>query len=184
MPMLKKARRIEGKNIFLRDVTEDDAAFIFNLRSDPVKRQFISAGAQTVEDQAQWLRGYAGRTDQAYFIICDKNGERLGCLRMYDADERSYCWGSWLMVSGLSPLVSMESVLLLYAYGKLLGFTDVRVDARKDNTYVWRFHEKFSAAVLVEETDLDRFYEVKGEVIDALLAKYAHLVPQPLDVTY
>lgn len=47
------------------------------------------------------------------------------------------------MIGGLSPLISIESALLVYAYGKYLGFKEARIDVRKENNHVWNFHEKF-----------------------------------------
>lgn len=101
---------------------------------------------------------------------------------MYDPDERSYSWGSWLLIDGLSPFVAMESVLMVYAYGRFLGFEDARIDVRNDNTAVWKFHERFSGAELVRQGEVDRSYVVKRAAIDALLARYPQLVSDPLRV--
>jgi len=53
----------------------------------------------------------------------------LGCLRVYDAVGDSYCWGSWLMVDGLGPLVSIEAVLLVYAYANTASASGARASA-------------------------------------------------------
>lgn len=181
-PIIKKASLISGLNIDLRDAVVDDAEFILNLRLDPLKSKHLSVTSSKIEDQENWLRSYQIRTDQAYFIVCDKSMNRLGCIRMYDPIKSSYCWGSWLMISGLSPLISIESALLMYAYGKHLGFDEARIDVRKENKFVWNFHERFFSAKRVSETDIDYFYVVKKETIDAMLQKYASLMPNPLAI--
>ena len=181
-PIIKKASSISGVNINLRDAVVDDAQFILNLRLDPLKNKHLSVTSSKIEDQEDWLRSYQIRADQAYFIVCDKSMNRLGCIRMYDPIESSYCWGSWLMISGLSPLVSIESALLMYAYGKYLGFDEARIDVRKENKFVWNFHEKFFSAKRVSETDIDYFYVVDKVTIDAMLIRYANLISNPLIV--
>ena len=76
--------RFVGANLVLRDIEEQDAQFVFDLRTDPVKSRHLSATSGRVEDQVEWIRAYRDKTDQAYFIVCDKDGNRLGCIRMYD----------------------------------------------------------------------------------------------------
>jgi hypothetical protein len=175
-----KAKKIHGKTIYLRDITEDDAKFVFDLRTNPDKNRYLSATSNHLEDQVDWIINYKSKLDQAYFIICDKEDKKLGCIRMYDPVDDSYCWGSWLMVNGLGPLTAIESVLLIYAYGKHLGFSEARFDVLQTNKHTWSFHEKFSSAVLVQQDDVDRSYVVSDETIDKLLTKYRGFVPSPL----
>ena len=182
MAVITKAKRVVGKNLYLRDICEDDAQFVFDLRTDPVKSRHLSATSGRVEDQVNWICSYKDKKDQAYFIVCDKESKRLGCIRMYDPIDNSYCWGSWLMLDGLGPLVAIESALLVYSYGVFLDFTEARIDVRQRNESVWKFHEKFSGAELINEDDLDRFYIVKAEKISRMLAKYGEFLTSPLVV--
>jgi RimJ/RimL family protein N-acetyltransferase len=180
MKSIIKAKRVFGKNLYLRDITEDDAKFVFDLRTNPEKNRYLSATSGRLEDQVNWIINYKSKNDQAYFIVCDKDGNKLGCIRMYDPIDDSYCWGSWLMINGLGPLVAIESALLIYAYGKNLGFNEARIDVRQANEYVWKFHEKFSSAALVKQDDVDRYYVVSKDKIDRLLAKYSDFLSNPL----
>jgi RimJ/RimL family protein N-acetyltransferase len=182
MAVIRKAKRVAGRNLFLRDISERDAKFVFDLRADPVKSRHLSATSGRVEDQVSWIRDYKERSDQAYFIISDNQNNSIGCIRMYDPVGDSYRWGSWLMVDGHGPLVAIESALLLYSYGVFLGFSEAHIDVRQDNESVWRFHEKFSGAELIRENDFDRCYVVKGEKIDRMLAKYRNFLTSPLVV--
>lgn len=177
-----KAKKVVGANLYLRNILEGDAEFVFDLRLDPLKSKYLSATSGRLEDQINWIRNYNSKTDQAYFIVCDKLGNRLGCIRMYDPIGDSYCWGSWLMINGLGPLVAIETALLVYAYGKYLGFNEARIDVRQANEHVWKFHEKFSSAKLVNQDHADRYYIVDKEKIDHLLVKYKNFVTDPLTV--
>lgn len=184
MAVITKAKRVVGKNLYLRDICEDDAQFVFDLRTDPVKSRYLSATSGRVEDQVNWIRSYKDKRDHAYFIVCDKESNRLGCIRMYDPIENSYCWGSWLMLDGLGPLVAIESALLVYSYGSYLGFTEARIDVRQRNDSVWKFHEKFAGAELIKQDDLDRFYVVKAKKISRMLEKYSEFLTSPLAVEH
>jgi RimJ/RimL family protein N-acetyltransferase len=181
-PVLRKARSVRGANLLLRNATPNDAEFILSLRLDPAKNRHIQPTSPRLADQMEWLTRYEAATDQAYFVVCDGAETRIGCVRLYDPAGRSYCWGSWLMVSGLSPLVSIEANLLVYAYGDWLGFNEVRLDVRRDNEAVWKFHEKFSGAIRVGETELDYLYLIGQVQIQALLQRYRHLLTTPLAV--
>ncbi len=184
MTSINRAKRVVGKNIILREVTEGDAKFIFDLRTDPLKSLHISPTDGGVEDQVNWIKNYKQKSDQAYFVIVDQNEVRLGCVRLYDPRGDTYCWGSWLMASGLGPLVAMESALLVYAFGLALGFNDARVEVRRENESVWRFHEKFAGAQLISETDLDRCYLVSFDQVNELLRKYSNFLTSPLHVEW
>lgn len=182
MVKLAKAKSVVGKNLYLRDIIEDDAEFILDLRTDPIKSKYLHATSDRLEDQVSWIRKYTSKTDQAYFVVCDKSDKRLGCIRMYDPIGNSYCWGSWLMVDGLGPLAAVESSLLVYAYGKHLGFKEARIDVRQANRDVWKFHEKFASAKLIKQDDNDRHYIVEEDRINSLLNKYGSFITNPLVV--
>ena len=177
-PQIKKTERIWGAHITLRNVDEDDAAFIFGLRTDPIKGRYLSDTPGSVDDQIDWILRYLSGDGQAYFIICDQSDQRLGCVRMYNASDSSYEWGSWLLSDGVSPIAALESVLLIYAYGKNLGFTEARIEVRQDNRSVWLFHEKVAGATLIGQTEGDRFYLMSGSAIDLLLEKFRHLISE------
>ena len=183
-PSIKKARSVQGLHLVLQDASVEDAAFILNLRMDPIKSQYMSATSAKLEDQIDWLKSYQRSRDQAYFTIRDKSMNRLGCIRMYDPVEDSYCWGSWLMINGLPPMVAIEAALLVYAYGKYLGFKEARIGVRKESKPVWSFHEKFFSAERVNETELDYLYAVRKSSIESILKKYAHLLTNPLEVEH
>lgn len=179
MNLILKAKRVYGKNLYLRDITEDDAKFVFELRTNKDKNRYLSETSSQLQDQVNWIENYKFKSDQAYFIVCNQDGKKLGCIRMYDPIDDSYCWGSWLMIKGLGPLVAIESAILIYAYGKNLGFREARIDVRQENDHVWNFHEKFSSAVLVKQDSLDRYYIVREDKIDRILDKYRDFLSNP-----
>ena len=44
--------------------------------------------------QAAWMQRYTDDRSQAYFVIETLDGRPLGTVRLYDAREGSFCWGS------------------------------------------------------------------------------------------
>ncbi|MDA8914087.1 GNAT family N-acetyltransferase [Amylibacter sp.] len=173
---LKKEKFLYSKNLILRDADETDAEFILKLRTDPIKSKFLSQTSASIKDQVAWIKSYKNRSDQAYFIIEDRASNKLGCIRIYNPTETSFDWGSWLIIEGAAPYVALESALSIYSYTRRLGFLTAKIDVRKDNLTVWKFHENIFGAVLVSETDLDRFYEVSTEEIDMRLQKYRKIL--------
>lgn len=122
------------------------------------------------------MRAYKTKTDQAYFIIEDKKAEKLGCIRIYSPSGDAFEWGSWLIVDGAAPYVALESALVIYAYARKLGFKKAKIEVRQENTSVWKFHENIFGAVLVDQNEIDRFYEVSDTLIDEKLSKYKRLL--------
>ena len=149
---------IDGKYINLRDVNEEDAEFILSLRTSEKKSMFLHKTQSDLGKQIDYIRRYKTLKDEWYFIIEDKNRNPVGTVRIYDIIGDSFCWGSWLLIDGLSPVVALESALLIYEYAFYqLGFLNVHFDVRKGNVKVQRFHESFGAK-RVGETDLDILY--------------------------
>ena len=79
-------------------------------------------------------------------------------------------------------MASIESALLIYAYGRHLGFEEARIDVYIENKDVCNFHENFFSAELVDETDVQKFYVIRKQTIERLLLKYARLLGNPLKI--
>jgi len=182
IPQLRKAKRITGKTLVLRDATTSDAAFILTLRIDSRKAKHLSSTSPELDKQIGWLEDYAGKSDQAYFIIENRMGEPLGSVRLYDPQGDSFCWGSWILKDGAPQSAAIESALIVYAYAiDHLGFKQAHFDVRKGNESVWRFHERFGAARVVE-TEMDFQYQIGQIEISAARQRYKKYLPEPLTV--
>jgi RimJ/RimL family protein N-acetyltransferase len=171
MPLIQKSDALHGKNLVLRNVTTNDAEFIVSLRTDPRKSKYLSPTSGNIQEQINWLNDYQGSNNQAYFIICNQEGDRLGCIRIYDPKGFNYAWGSWLMIDGLSPNYALEAGALIFSYGKFLGFKTATLDVRKDNESVWRFHENFLGAQRMGEDELSYLLLFDEQAIDANIKK-------------
>lgn len=181
MTIIRKARKVTGNSLTFRDAGVQDAAFIFGLRNDPVKSQHLSTVSALLEDQVAWLERYGASEGQAYFII-EHGGERVGTVRLYDAQGDSFCWGSWILVDQRPRHAALESALMVYSYAMDdLGFLAAHFDVRKANEKVCRFHERLGANK-TGTSELDNFYSMSTHAIRQFLGKYPDLLSGPVRV--
>ncbi|HFS8947075.1 TPA: GNAT family N-acetyltransferase [Enterobacter roggenkampii] len=181
LPVITKCKEIVGRTAILRDADVSDAQFIVQLRNDEKKGRFISATSSDVSAQVNWLNGYKNSTNQAYFIITDMNGKRLGTVRIYDQQEYSFCWGSWILSSEAPSHFAIESALIVYNYALKLGFTSAHFSVTKGNSSVIKFHERFGAN-LKDESEEERFYSISKDSILSSINKYKRFLPDGISI--
>lgn len=166
---------INGKNINLRTVTEEDAEFIYTMRQNKDKTKYLSKVIGTVESQKEWIKNYKQREEdkkEFYFVIESKDKEKLGLVRMYDFQDESFCWGSWLIKEDAPKTTAIESVLQIYEFGFYsLGFERSHFDVRKGNDKVIAFHKRFGAKIVNEDV-LDYFFNFEKSDYEITKEKY------------
>lgn len=173
---IKKARKISGLGIALRDASIKDAEFILSLRMDPRLNRYISKVNGELAQQEAFLESYSRNDDEAFFVIEDEDGCSLGTIRMYDQRDDSFCWGSWIVHPDAPRKTGTRSALLLYYYAfDHLGFKRTHFDVRQLNEAVWKFHEE-CGAVLSRETKLDRFYILAKSTWNEKIVRYSNIL--------
>lgn len=181
-PSIRKSSLIVGNNLVLKNVDKEDAEFILSLRTDNSKNKFLSKTVNDIDIQLDYIDKYQHDDNQAYFIILDKNNNKIGTVRLYSPIENLFCWGSWILVNGCNYSYSIESALIVYSYGLFLGFNGAYFDVRNRNFSVKKFHERFGAKI-VRQNDLDTFYKISYDDILISLAKYKKYLPNGIIVT-
>ena len=166
---------VRGKTLVFTGAKEEDAAFIVSLRL--AKGQYLSATSPAVADQVAWLRRYAAKSDEAYFIIRSLEAESLGVVRLYDPQGESFCWGSWILKDGAPASAAIESALMVYQIALGMGFTRSHFEVDRHNEKVWTFHERFGAK-RVRASDREYFYEIDKHAILLALERYAKFIAQ------
>ena len=183
-PVIRKAQRLIGNQLILRNADVSDAAFIVRLRTDPQKQRFISATSADLAQQIAWLERYARTPGEAYFIVENMAREKVGTIRIYDPVEDSFCFGSWIMKDGAPVIYAVESVLIVYHYAlDELGFNRSYFAVRKANRSVWQFMEKFGGA-RAGETAIDYCYETQRAPVLESFRRYAHRLPNGIRVLH
>lgn len=166
----------------LRHVGPGDAEFILSLRTDVGLSQHISSTPPSVMSQRQWIADYLERYKvgkEAYFLILH-NGEPRGTIRLYnyDADADASTYGSWLIRTGTPASCAFSSTILNHDLCfRVLSFSLLRFDVRKDNKSVWKFHESVGAT-FVREDSTNRFYEISAELYPKVRSRLDRLAHQ------
>ena len=163
------------KNLNLRTVAIEDAEFIYNMRQNQNKTKYLSRVTGTVESQKEWIKNYKQREEEKkefYFVIESKDKRKLGLVRMYDFQDNSFCWGSWLIKEDAPKSTAIESALQIYEFGFYsLGFEKSHFDVRKGNDKVIAFHQRFGAKI-VDEDELDYFFNFEKSDYEIIKEKY------------
>lgn len=181
-PVIKRAKVILGNRLMLRDVTIEDAEFILSLRLDSKKSAYISPVENNLQKQIDWIENYLKNDGQAYFIICDKNGNNLGTVRLYNSIGNSFSWGSWILKEGAPTYAAIESALIVYKYAIAhLAFTSSHFEVNGNNTSVWAFHERFGAKK-IRESEIEYFYEINSSDITSSFLRYSKFLPGDIEV--
>lgn len=168
--------QLESKNIRLRFVEEEDAAFILKLRLDERYNQFLSSVSPDLQSQKDWIKQYK-KDEQAkkqfYFIIERLDGTPCGTVRVYDLKEESFCWGSWILNEDKTRYSALESAFLVYKFGfEVLGYKKSHFDVMKGNERVISFHKKMGAIETGEDAE-NYYFEISESVVNAAQEKLA-----------
>lgn len=168
---------VRGKNIALREVTLNDAAFLVRIRTDPELGKHLSPTAANVEEQEKYILSYLTSQTDFYFIITGYQQDALGSIRIYDIKGTSFCWGSWILLKEAPATAAIESALLIYDFGFFsLHYEKSHFDVRKTNTKVVSFHTRFGARI-VREDDLNYYFEFDRHAYLQTRQRYDRYLP-------
>jgi RimJ/RimL family protein N-acetyltransferase len=151
----------------LRPVTLEDAAFIVELRSDPLLNRFLHEISPRVKDQVEWLERYFLRPDEYYFIVEDADsGKPQGAIGLYEVaeDATGAQWGRWILKR--DSMAALESAWLIYEAGfSRLRLASLSCRTLVDNPRVVSFHDSFGASRVAV---LERHFLVRGDPKSAI----------------
>ncbi len=166
---------VEGKHIRLRTVNIEDGEFIYNLRNNQKKTKYLSQIKGTVEDQKKWIQDYKHReknNQEYYFVIESKRKEKLGLVRIYDFQNDSFSWGSWLLKDSAPAYAAIESALQIYEFAfHHLDFTRSHFEVQKGNDRVKAFHLRFGAEI-INENENEFFFIFTKRIYETARIKY------------
>ena len=102
---------IEGKFVKLRSITLDDAEFSFNLRRDSRFVNIMGQPAKTVEDQKKFIEWQMKQPGDYYFIVLNRQNERIGLIGIYNIQDGVGEAGRELNIG--APNETIEAQILL-----------------------------------------------------------------------
>lgn len=160
----------EKYGLTFRFVNEDDAEFIYKLRSDPQLSKYIHDIQGGVEQQVEWIRNYKRREAEGkeYYFIFLKDGNPIGLNRLYSFHDTTFTGGSWIM----APNSPMEAVLATSLIQREIAFDELGMTLEDDydathidNKKVIKFNKMFGCKIY------KHFMDVKGEYVAMSLTK-------------
>lgn len=135
---------MEKYGLQVRLVREEDAEFIVNLRTNPVKARFISATSANIEDQRKWIRNYKERerNGEDYYLVYLYQGKLAGVNRIYDIESNHFIHGSWIFSDDVPPYCPLAAGIIARELAfETLGFEE-EIDSagiHKDNQSVLQY---------------------------------------------
>lgn len=173
--------RFEGPHLVLRLVEPDDAVYIHGLRTNPVYNAHLSEVRGSVDDQRAWIESYKAREaagEEFYYVIERHDGTRCGTVRLYEIEEDSFTWGSWILDHNKPRKAALESAVLSFGIGfETLGLDLAKIDVRVQNTHAEAFYRRFGMAE-TDRTDQEIFFEYPRSRFEADLDEYLALLKE------
>lgn len=158
---------MEGFAFRLRPISDEDAEFILQLRSDPELNTFLHSTPISLDYQLNWLARYYERSGDWYFILerrCDSKPE--GLISLYDHNTQQRCaeWGRWIL--GRRSLAAVESAWLIYRCAfEQLNLRKVYCRTVADNKSVVSFHDSCGISDRILLSD---HFNLNGRTLDAV----------------
>lgn len=154
---------IEGRYVDLRSCTEDDAEFTRDIRKDPEFVKFLPAIDNTVEQQKAWIRKQREKDGDYFFVVWDKEGNRIGTISIYDV-HGDHAESGRLAIKGENAFQGIEAQILSFrfAFGTL-GLECIDGFIFADNERAIRFNKQFGGRHYPPETDEDGRVIIKIE---------------------
>lgn len=158
---------LEGFAFRLRPISDNDAEFIINLRSDPELNRFLHATPTSLDSQLDWLARYYGRSGDWYFVLerkCDGTPEGLISIYDFDPQRCNAEWGRWILRKG--SIAAVESAWLIYRCAfEQLDLREVYCRTVAQNQSVVSFHDSCGIA---ERSLLPNHFNLNGRTLDAV----------------
>lgn len=144
---------IEGRYVDLQSCTEDDAEFTRAIRKDPKFVKYLPAIDNTVEQQKAWIRSQREKEGDYFFVVWDKDGNRIGTISIYDVNG-DHAKSGRLAIKGDNAFQGIEAQILSFrfAFG-VLGLECIDGFIFADNERAIRFNKQFAGRHYPPETD-------------------------------
>lgn len=133
---------IKGRFVELKSITLDDVQFSFDIRSAPENRETVGVVAKSVEDQRKYIEWQMKEPDDYYFVVYNRNGEKIGLIGLYDIQGdtaemgREVCRGNCVEVIESEILVedfAMDVLGLKRTYSVIYANNTKHLNNQKHN---------------------------------------------------
>lgn len=151
-------KKIEGKYVYLKSATVDDAEFTLSLRQNPTLTRYLPKLDISIEQQKSWIVAQREKEGDYFFVAKTYGNIPIGTVSLYEIQGDTSKSGR-LALTG-DPLQNTEAALLLFRFAfdilRLKKVTGYIVDGNKRAD---RFNKQFGCVTGEPE------YDEKGGVI-------------------
>lgn len=144
---------IIGRYVELRSCTEEDAEFTLALRKDPDFIQFLPVIDNTIDQQKAWIRNQRKKDGDYFFVVWDKENNRIGTISIYDVQGERAESGR-LAIKGKNAFQGIEAQILSFRFAfEVLGLECIDAFIFADNERAIRFNKQFAGKHFPPEFD-------------------------------
>lgn len=138
-----------GELVDLKCADSEDAQFSLDIRNDPSLTEFIPKVQGSLEGQIQWIEKERISDDSYFFIILNKNGERIGTASIYNIDKTNKICEFGRYISYGNALENVETALLIlnFAFSEL-NMEKVIFNNDERNLKIISFWKRFGASLI------------------------------------
>ena len=149
---------IEGKYVYLKSATIEDAEFTLSLRRNPILTKYLPKLEITLEQQKLWLESQRDKEGDYFFVVWTTDNIPIGTVSIYEIQGDSSESGRLALIG--DPLQNIEASLLLFRFAfDILGLKKVTGYIVDGNKRADRFNKQFGCETGEPE------YNEKGELI-------------------
>lgn len=155
-------------SLSVREIEISDASYVLGLRLDATYSKFISKVSDDLNAQKTYIQNYitnnASCRDSFYFILTNAvTGKRCGTVRIYNLNNGTFEWGSWILDENKTRYAAMETAILIYEFAfKALGFDQSEFEVNRANERVIQYHIK-SGAEVIRVDDVNFYFRIDKE---------------------
>lgn len=163
-----------GFSFKLRPVRLGDYEFIWRLRSEGDRSQYLHPIDPDPLLQRKWIEDYLQRNEDYYFIVESLEDKKpQGTIGLWGV-ERPSCiaeWGRWILLP--ESIAAVESVMLLYEFAfDVLGLSEVFCRTVAQNSKVTSFHESVGVR---RKAYLPNCFQLHAQSFDAVEHRLNHV---------
>lgn len=169
---------LQGKYVDLKSCTEEDAEFTRTLRQDPRYKDCFPTLNNTLEQQREWIRNQRKKTDDYFFVVWDKKGNRIGTISIYNICEGQAEGGRIICIGNPIETIEMQLLQSRFAF-YYLNLKMVYGYVFADNKKALRFNQSMGANLLQPELINGRIMiriEKTRSGFDSVYAKYSKIL--------
>ena len=165
-------KEISCKYISFRKIIHSDVVDIKNIRKKGETEGFLSKTPDNIDVFSQWIDNESLNPTTLYLAILDKKKNFIGTVRFINIEKNLFEWGSWVLKENLGPIISLNSIYVVYKMAiDLFNYESCEFKVKSHNKSVIKLHLKTGATIIGVKGDLT-YFRIENQIIKSFLKKY------------